>query len=67
MTELTDEQNLELMKLESEHARVHGAKMEMLYIIAQREAEIKKIRVSVIAQDKRLAELTIPINKLKTA
>ena len=67
MTELTDEQNLELMKLESEHARVHGAKMEMLYVIAQREAEIRKIRTSVAAQDKRLSELTVLINKLKIA
>lgn len=65
MADLSDDSRLELMRLESEHARVYGARMEMLYIIAQREAEIKRIRQSVDAQDKRLAELTTIVDKIK--
>jgi len=67
MANLTDEQNLEVMKLESEHARVYGAKLEMAYIIAQREAEIKRIRVSIEAQEKRLVELIGLVAKIKGA
>lgn len=65
MKELSEEQSLEVMKLESESARVYGAKMEMLYVAAQREAEIKKIRLSVATQEKRLLELTALISKIK--
>lgn len=65
MIDLSDENKLELMRLESEHARVYGAKVEMLYIIAQREAEIKRISLSVAVQDKRLLELTNLIAKIK--
>lgn len=62
---LSDENNLELMKLESEHARVLGAKLEMAYIIAQRQVEIKRVQQSIDAQEKRLVELADLIGKLK--
>ena len=65
MANLSDENSLELLKLESEHARVYGAKLEMAYVIAQREAEIKRIRVSIDVQERRLVELTSLIGKIK--
>ena len=63
---LSDENNLELMKLESEQARVLGAKLEMAYIIAQRQVEIKRVQQSIDAQEVRLVELARLIGKIKT-
>ena len=62
--DLSDEQKLEIMRLGAEHARVYGSKMESMYVIAQREAEIKRIRISIEAADKRLVEIAGIIAKI---
>ena len=62
---MNEDNDLELLRLESERARVYGAKLEMAYVIAQREAEIKRINVSINVQEKRLLELDVLISKLK--
>lgn len=61
---LSDDQKLEVMRLGAEHARVYGSRMESMYVIAQREQEIKRIRISIEASDKRLVEISDLIAKL---
>jgi len=59
------EQELKVMKLEAELASVDAGKKDMLCRIKEREMDLDRMRTSVAAQDKRIAELTSAIEKMR--
>lgn len=64
MADSSEDKSLELLRLQSEYARVHGAKLEMLYVIAQRQSEIKRLKDNVAKQDEHLTGLQTKIKSL---
>ena len=49
--------DLEKMKIEAELKRVEAARFEMLYIIAQREDEINRLKSNIKIQEEKEIEL----------
>jgi len=62
----SSDKKLEMLRLQSEHARVYGSRMDMLYKIAQDEAEIKRLNDNIAIQDKRLADLEEMMKKISS-
>jgi len=62
---MTLEQEVEIMRYETELARVTAAKQEMNLKVKERELDIKRLGDNIVIQDKRIAEIYKILSNLK--